>query len=69
MRSRSGRGSTSGVLKFWALGTRNIDSQYSLRRHVLICMVKACYDYRSHTDKRKRSRSGHKRSLYVTVVI
>ena len=29
MRSRSGQGSTSGVLKFWVLGTRNIDSQYS----------------------------------------
>ena len=24
--------------------------------------LKACYDYRSHTDKRKRSRSGYKRS-------
>ena len=29
VRSRSGQGSTTGVLKFWTLGTRNIDSQYS----------------------------------------
>ena len=35
MRSRSGRRSTSGVLKFWVLGTRNIDSQYSNQDEML----------------------------------
>ena len=31
--------------------------------------VKVCYDYISHTKKRTRSRSRHKRSLYVKIVI
>ena len=40
-------------------------SALKLRRNVLICMVKVCYDYRSHTEKETRSPSGHKNALYV----
>ena len=42
-------------------------SVLKLRRNVPICMDNVWYDYRSHTKKRTRSRSGHIRSLYVTL--
>ena len=32
-------------------------------------MVKVWYEYKWHTKKMPRSRSGHKRSLYVRIVI
>ena len=60
------------IRRFFVLGPGDQEHTFSvlkLRRNVLICMVKACYNYRSHTDQMKRSRSDHKRSLYVKVVI
>ena len=62
----------SGVLKFWALAPGDRDYRFlalKLRRNVIICMVKVCYDYRSHTKKRTKSPSGNKNSLYVNNVI
>ena len=50
----------------WGPGNRIYGfSVLKLRRNVPICMDNVCYDYGSHTEKRTRSRSGHKRSLYV----
>ena len=60
------------IRRFEVLGPGDQEHRFlvlKLRWNVIICIVKACYDYISHTDKRKRSRSGHKRSLYVKVVI
>ena len=40
-----------------------------LRQNVVKGLVKVCYEYKRHTKKTSRSRSGHKRSLYVRIVI
>ena len=39
------------------------------RQNVVIGMAKVWYEYKSHTKKTSRSRSGHKRSLYIRIVI
>ena len=40
-----------------------------LRQNVVRGMVKVWYEHYWHTKKTSRSRSGHKRSLYVRIVI
>ena len=41
----------------------------TLEQNVLIGIFKIWYEYKWHTKKISRSRSGHKRSLYVRIVI
>ena len=58
------------IRRFDVLGPGDRDYRFSLlklRRNVLMCMVKVCYDYISHAEE--RTRSGYKRSLYVKIVI
>ena len=61
---RSGQRSKSGVLTFWALGTRIIEPDGSNSGKMLSKgMVKVWYENKWHTKKTSRSRSGHKRYM------
>ena len=51
------------------LGTRIIEPDGSNSGKMLSKHVKVWYEYEWHTKKTSRSRSGHKRSLYVRIVI
>ena len=61
-------------VKIWhfdVLGPGDQDYRTSwlkLRQNVVKGMVKVWYEYKCHTKKTSRSRSGHKRSLYVRIM-
>ena len=60
------------IWRFEVLGPGDQDCRtwwLKLRQNVVRDMVKVWYEYKWHTKKTSRSRSGHKRSLYVKIVI
>ena len=62
-------------VKIWRFDGLGPGDQYyrtwwlKLRQNVVKGMVKVWYEYKWHTNKTSRSRSGHKRSLYLRIVI
>ena len=76
LRLRSREVKVRSKVKIWrfdVLGPGDQDYRtwwLKLRQNVVKCMVKVWYEYKWHTKKKtSRSRSGHKRSLYVRIVI
>ena len=60
------------IWRFDVLGPGDQDYRtwwLKLRQNVVKGMVKVWYEYKWHKKKTSRSRSGHKRSLYVRIVI
>ena len=60
------------IWRFDVLGPGDQDYRtwwLKLRQNVVKGMVKVWYEYKWHTKKTSRSKSGHKRSLYVRIMI